>query len=142
MSKSESKAKLSTKKLKPIEIKQMGYLASSESLPTLKSVGSVGQIPKEFSVVDTLRSSASLKSLPSLETQPKLTKSVKLFAEVHAKEEDLFELPEKVKCLFKNRALVEFDTFDQPMTPEEMLAKCQAMDTKYHALTKTYENKT
>lgn len=35
-----------------------------------------------------------------------------MFAEVHDTEEDLFELPEKVKCLFKNRALTEFDTYD------------------------------
>jgi hypothetical protein len=103
---------MSTTKLRPIEIKKMGYLGSSESLPTLKSVGSVGQIPRDFQVVDTMRSSASLRSLPSLEVQPKLTKSVKMFAEVHDTEEDLFELPEKVKSLFKNRALTEFDTYD------------------------------
>jgi len=75
-------------------------------------VGSVGPLPKDLQIVDPLRSSASLRSLPSLEVQPQLTKSVKMFAEVHDTEEDLFELPEKVKCLFKNRALTEFDTYD------------------------------
>jgi hypothetical protein len=75
----------------------------------MKSVESVGLF-KDFHLVETMRNSVSLKSIPSVKSLPKLNTSVKKFAEPTTAEEKLFEMPEKVKCLFKNRPLCEFDT--------------------------------